>query len=75
MIHWGSSIPCALFINNRKECDINLPDSASWSQITSEVSEKFSLLPGSWYYTLSNLESSEEVKGEEHFQTIKETSK
>ncbi|XP_063690159.1 uncharacterized protein LOC134822824 [Bolinopsis microptera] len=73
MIHWGSSIPCTLYIDSRKECDLNLPDSASWQQITSEVTQKFKLTPGNWFYTLSDLGSSEEVASEEHFRTIKET--
>ena len=73
MIHWGSSIPCTLYIDSRKECDLNLPDSASWQQITSEVTQKFNLTPGNWFYTLSDLGASEEVASEEHFRTIKET--
>ncbi|KAL5247928.1 hypothetical protein ACHWQZ_G017184 [Mnemiopsis leidyi] len=73
MIHWGSSIPCALFINNRKECVINLPDSASWDQITSEVSQKFHLAPERWLYTLTDLGASQEVATEEQFRRIKES--
>ena len=73
MIHWGSSIPCALYINNRKECVINIPDHAPWSQITSEVSQKFKITPVKWMYTLTDLEASEEIASEEQFRKIKES--
>lgn len=71
MIHWGSSVPCTLYIDTHKRCDFSLPDDVTWYNFKQQVAEQFRITILAWYCTCKDRIFCEEISTVEEFQKVK----